>query len=168
MQGDTILYYAYGSNLLTERIRINNPSARKVAIAKLMNYRLDFTLYGKSWHGAAATVVEDSNCHVWGVVWQLDKKDIANLDRQEFGYDPITFTVETDAGQKLECRSYVVSGTPAILDKRPSQVYKNVIIKGATEHRLPPEYIEQLKNIEDNGYAGPVGIELSYDTLRNG
>lgn len=32
---ETFLYFAYGSNLLTERIRINNPSSVKLAVANL-------------------------------------------------------------------------------------------------------------------------------------
>ena len=49
---NTFLYFAYGSNLLTERIHINNPSARKLDIGKLevglyLNYYYCFipTLY---------------------------------------------------------------------------------------------------------------------------
>lgn len=32
---DTFLYYAYGSNLLKKRIRINNPSAEFLGIGRL-------------------------------------------------------------------------------------------------------------------------------------
>ena len=42
MENKTFFYFAYGSNLLTERIRINNPSARAKGIGQLKNYKLDF------------------------------------------------------------------------------------------------------------------------------
>lgn len=42
MENKTFFYFAYGSNLLTERIRINNPSARAKGIGELKNYKLDF------------------------------------------------------------------------------------------------------------------------------
>ena len=42
MENKTFFYFAYGSNLLTERIRINNPSARAKGIGVLKDYKLDF------------------------------------------------------------------------------------------------------------------------------
>ena len=42
----------------------------------------------------------------------------------------------------------------------PSVVYKDVIIRGAIEHNMPSDYIEKLKNIQDNGYDGKVDINL--------
>ena len=49
---------------------------------------------------------------------------------------------------------------PLSEDCRPSKVYKGVIVEGAHEHGLPMEYIDKLKNIEDNGYGGEVDIGL--------
>uniref|UniRef100_T1IZ91 gamma-glutamylcyclotransferase n=1 Tax=Strigamia maritima TaxID=126957 RepID=T1IZ91_STRMM len=167
-QEDSFLYFAYGSNMLTERIRINNPSARKVAIAFLQHYRLDFNLYGKAWHGAVATIVPDHDNCVWGVVWQISSNDMVNLDKQEFGYDAMTVLVHSAQGCHLQCRSYAVPSGPRPVDARPSPIYKNVIIKGAIEHHLPQDYVDQLNKIDDNGYSGPVSINLSIDTLRNG
>lgn len=44
----TFLYFAYGSNLLLQRIHINNPSAKRIAIGKLeviyINYALTTVL----------------------------------------------------------------------------------------------------------------------------
>ena len=40
--GDTFLYFAYGSNLLTERIQINNPSAKFKSTGFLKKHKLDF------------------------------------------------------------------------------------------------------------------------------
>ena len=42
--GQTFLYFAYGSNLLTERIHFQNPSATFVDAAKLDGYKLEFRL----------------------------------------------------------------------------------------------------------------------------
>ena len=44
---DHFLYFAFGSNLLTERIHINNPSARFKCVAKLDDYKLTFNHYSK-------------------------------------------------------------------------------------------------------------------------
>ena len=43
----TFLYFAYGSNLLAERIHFQNPSASFRGVAKLDGYRMDFRLPSK-------------------------------------------------------------------------------------------------------------------------
>ena len=46
----TFLYFAYGSNLLTERIHFQNPSATFRGAAQLDGYRLEFRLPSKVRH----------------------------------------------------------------------------------------------------------------------
>lgn len=91
-------YFAYGSNLWSKRIHINNPSAVRVGIGKLkvrkimqkqtikvyldyQDYKLDFVTYSKRWRGASATIIPYKGNHVWGALWELDKVDLPNLDR---------------------------------------------------------------------------------------
>jgi len=40
-------YFGYGSNLSTDRIRVNNPSAVAVGPALLNGYKLDFNYFSK-------------------------------------------------------------------------------------------------------------------------
>ena len=47
MAKKTFLYFAFGSNLLTERIHINNPSAVFRSIAKLRDHKLDFNYFSQ-------------------------------------------------------------------------------------------------------------------------
>ena len=47
MAKKTFLYFAFGSNLLTERIQINNPSAVFRDIAKLRDHKLDFNYFSQ-------------------------------------------------------------------------------------------------------------------------
>ena len=42
---NSFLYFAFGSNLSSERIRVQNPSAQYVASAVLDGYQLDFKTY---------------------------------------------------------------------------------------------------------------------------
>jgi gamma-glutamylcyclotransferase len=79
--GGTFLYFAYGSNLLTKRIHINNPSAVRVGIGKLMNYQLDFAKYSERWRGASATIVKSDKRHVWGAIWEIGLEHMESLDR---------------------------------------------------------------------------------------
>merc|ERR1711872_430943 len=71
VQGSTFLYFAFGSNLSSERIRINNPSARFKSIGKLHNHKLDFNYFSKRWQGSPATIIEVQDDHLWSVLWNI-------------------------------------------------------------------------------------------------
>ncbi|KAK5922820.1 hypothetical protein CgunFtcFv8_020053 [Champsocephalus gunnari] len=69
MQNDhTFLYFAYGSNLLKERLQLKNPSATVHGVARLKNYKLMFGNYkglaSDRWHGGVATH-QETRCGVW-------------------------------------------------------------------------------------------------------
>jgi len=169
------LYFAYGSNLLTKRIHINNPSAVKKDIGKLKNFRLDFITYSKRWRGASATIVPTENSHVWGVIWEIDNSNLPDLDRQEGVADDIYFPmnvgVETPRGDILQCRIYQQCNNPKEFvpagelpkERRPSPIYLKTILKGASENGLPEDYIEFLDSIPHNGYIGDndIGLDLN-------
>ncbi|KAJ9592008.1 hypothetical protein L9F63_001447 [Diploptera punctata] len=174
----TFLYFAYGSNLLSQRILINNPSAVRKGIGKLKNYRLDFGFpFSRRWGGCPATIVPHDGKHVWGAVWEICQSNMSDLDRQEGvnenTYFPIEVFVEAPNGSNFKCRSYQLSSTaegleheePLPKERQPSEVYITVIKKGAEESKLPPDYVELLKNIPHNGSKGgedvPVTLPLN-------
>ncbi|XP_063610195.1 gamma-glutamylcyclotransferase-like [Penaeus indicus] len=158
------LYFAYGSNLLTERIHINNPSAKMVDIGKLKDFRLDFNYFSQRWQGAAATIVEDPGNHLYGVLWEIANEDMKHLDKQEgvdHGvYKAIEVDVEASDGKMVKARSYQLI-RPLEKDRRPSFVYLDVILRGAKENGLPKDYIDFLEGIEHNGYKGKVEVNLN-------
>ncbi|KYM76863.1 Gamma-glutamylcyclotransferase [Atta colombica] len=135
-----------------------------------VNFRLDFYRYSKRWHGASATIVETEHSVVWGIIWELDKCNLATLDCQEGVQDNIyhamSVNVETPGGRTLNCRVYQQCNNPKEyikpedfpMDKRPSPLYLNTILKGAKENKLPTDYIKFLKTIPDNGYEGDYDI----------
>ena len=67
--------------------------------------------------------------------------------------------VELEDGTKEEAFTYFMV-KPEEEDKRPSFVYKDVIVRGAEEHNIPKDYLDWLKGIEDNGYKGDVNVKL--------
>lgn len=154
------LYFGFGSNLLTERIHINNPSAKKVTIARLDGYKLSFGNFSRGWGGASATIKHPEGCHVWGVVWEIDLKHLPCLDQQE-GVPHVYQRLEnmeviTPESEKLSVLTYhLVKGLD--MDPVPSAIYHNVILKGALEHNLPEEYFNFLQAIKNNGFMGDDG-----------
>lgn len=101
---------------------------------------MDFNRYSKRWCGTSATIVEMENSVVWGVVWELDKCNLATLDCQEGVQDNIyhamSVDVETPNGTTLNCRVYQQCNTPKEyikpedypMAKRPSPLYLYEII----------------------------------------
>ena len=77
------LYFAYGSNLSTERIHLNNPSAVAKGPALLKGFKLNFNYESNRWRGCAATIEHDPSSEVYGVLWELDNEHLSTLDDQE-------------------------------------------------------------------------------------
>ncbi|XP_077160631.1 gamma-glutamylcyclotransferase [Paroedura picta] len=157
------LYFAYGSNLLRERITLRNPSATFHDIAKLQDYKLAFgSPQGKqslTWHGSTATILRSPGDEVWGIVWLMDSCDLSSLDKQEGVegglYAPIEINVNTQEGKTLRCRSYQMNDYVCNL---PSPHYKKVICMGAKQNGLPIDYQKKLGTIETNNYMGNVPV----------
>ncbi|XP_046978174.1 gamma-glutamylcyclotransferase-like [Vanessa cardui] len=162
----TFLYFAYGSNMLSFRMKLNNLSAEFVSIARLDNSRLDFIRYSKFWGGPAATVVPTANAHVWGVIWRIPIDNLDRLNDQEGLERKIYYAkfvqVLTPYLGILSCRIYIQTINPLPIgdkdeipvERWPSWTYRKVLILGAIEQQLPPYYIEMLKNIKSNGQKG--------------
>ena len=81
--GDSFLYFGFGSNLMTARIQMHNPSVVFHTTARLSDYRLDFDNDSRTWKGASATIISSPGDHVWGVVWLMKLSEMTSLDQQE-------------------------------------------------------------------------------------
>ncbi|XP_034467926.1 gamma-glutamylcyclotransferase b isoform X2 [Hippoglossus hippoglossus] len=111
----TFLYFAYGSNLLKERLQLRNPSAMVNCVAMLKDYKLVFGNYkglaNDRWHGGVATIEHSPGDEMWGVVWRMNMSDLESLDSQENvtlgAYNPVDVSVNTK-GQELNCRTYIM------------------------------------------------------------
>ncbi|XP_073704114.1 gamma-glutamylcyclotransferase [Garra rufa] len=160
--GSTFLYFAYGSNLLKERLQLKNPSATVYCVAKLKDYKLVFGnhkgLASQRWHGGVATIEHSQGDEVWGVVWRMNMSDLESLDRQEnvkMGtYSPVEVDVYT-SGQNLSCRTYIMN---SCIYAPPSPQYLQVIVMGAEQNGLPEDYQDKLRSIETNKFEGPLPV----------
>ena len=162
-------YFGYGSNLLSNRMKLKNKTAIKVGVGILQDYKLTFSGQSSLWKGSTANIVPARGSTVIGVVWKVFDTNI--LDKQELHYDPINVQVTLTRlesgsdnqsadkntvpqnGQVLTCRVYVQREDHQSLKKQgtPSRGYKNVILKGMKENSFPKDYIESLINTPDNG-----------------
>ncbi len=122
---DTSYYFAYGSNMLTARLRARTPSATPVGTGYVEGRRLE------------------------------PRAEEAALDRAEgvgAGYKKDTVLVisnETEGPFALQFDTVVDAATYVATDLRtglqPYRWYKAFVVAGAVEHDLPMPYVEWLR-----------------------
>ncbi|KAK6037986.1 AIG2-like family protein [Cooperia oncophora] len=155
-------YFAYGSNLLKDRIRVQIKGAEYECNGVLKNFKLNFVGSSYSrWHGGIATITEKPGAEVHGCVWRVPEEFAGELDLQESGYHRLIVPVEC-ADALIECRTYQYSNTRASLAP-PSPTLQNRDRGGS--HRTFPARIIRLKEMPDNGYKGRVEVDV--DVIRH-
>lgn len=80
---DTILYFAYGSNLVARQMRQRCPTSRPMARGYLDGWQIDFGGHATTWAGAVANVVHSKASWVEGVIYELTFADLRALDTYE-------------------------------------------------------------------------------------
>ena len=154
-----MLYFAYGSNLDWQRIKERCPSVCFVCVAKLPGHRFAFTRKSKDLGCGVMDIISDTSSEVWGVVYQIDEKDVGHLDKAEGyrhgrpdgqnTYRRIETMVFEDGDEERPHTVYtyeVVSKSDQHIS--PNQKYKRFVVEGAKQWQLPPEYIAKLKAIK--------------------
>jgi len=143
------LYFAYGANMNLQQIRSRCNSPVAVSIARLANHRLGFYGYSGVWDGALETVEPMVGAEVWGVLFALSRLDWERLDDWQGArmdgcgmYFHFPVTVTDQDGRAVSARMYKKDITGSA--QEPSQEYLEHIVRGASEHGLPPDYIEAL------------------------
>ena len=144
-------YFAYGSNLHSQRLLERTPSAQPVTVARLSGYQLRFhkrsNLDGSGKCDAWRT--DRAKDFVLGFVWDLPPEEKTILDRIEdvgFGYRVEGVEVEASQGP-LNAFTYCAEASHIEPGLRPFHWYKNYVVQGAREHGLDPAYIEQIEQV---------------------
>jgi len=139
-----MLIFSYGSNLCRERLADRVPAAEYVATGYVARRALRLHKFGADgyWTGRAAD-------RVWGAVYRVPISEKAALDRHEFlgtGYDDHAAVVYT-GGRLLAARLYAARREAIAPGLLPFLWYRELIIRGARQHRLPAEYIARLRRL---------------------
>jgi gamma-glutamylcyclotransferase (GGCT)/AIG2-like uncharacterized protein YtfP len=145
----TILYFAYGSNMLTEWLRARCPSARVRGVASAAGYRLAFSKRSKDGSGKAM-LVADAASHAHGVLFNIAEEEMEALDRSEGrgkGYERLEgFTVRSEPdGAPLRVTTYMADETAVDAALKPYDWYLDLAVKGAEQHGLPADYVDALR-----------------------
>ncbi|MAU53048.1 MAG: gamma-glutamylcyclotransferase [Roseovarius sp.] len=141
----TFLYFAFGSNMLSNRLIARCPSAKLVGKAFVQDHALEFTK--KSVDGSGkATLIERTGVITPGVLFEIETAERDALDRFEGagkGYDRIdTFEVVT-GHDPVTAATYLASESQA--DLLPFDWYLATVVAGSLEHGLGEEHAAKLR-----------------------
>lgn len=156
-----MLYFAYGSNLSSARLRERIPSAELVATGRLPEHKLLFHKIGRD--GTAkcnACFTGRSSDHLYGAVYRIDPDHKIRLDRAEGmgkGYEIKNVTITASATEKIEAFTYFATRTARNI--RPFSWYREHVFRGACEHCFPRNYIEQIAAVEAKEDPEPARAE---------
>ena len=148
-----MLYFAYGSNMCTGRLRRRISSAAFVCIAKLTRHC--FRFHKRSPDGSAkGDAFETGNPTdvVWGVIFNINKGQQSILDEAEglgAGYEEKFATVLDQSGQEHRVILYVADAKSIDNALRPYSWYKRFVVDGGRQHNLPGEYIHNIAAMPD-------------------
>lgn len=132
-------YFAYGSNMSLRRLQARVPAARPLGTAVLAGHALRFHKAGRD--GSAkcdAFHTADVSDAIHGVLFHIDDAGKSVLDRVEglgAGYDEKQVT--------LACGTTAITYVATHIDEGllPFHWYKQHVLVGAREARLPVDYV---------------------------
>ena len=145
------LYFAYGSNMLTARLRARCPSARPLAAAVVQDFSLSFCKRGHDGSGKATlAAVTYGEGAVHGVLFEIAEAERGRLDAAEGpGYErqaqPVM--VRADGERVVRAHCYVARNEARDESLIPFDWYHALVLAGALEHRLPHAYVDGVRAV---------------------
>lgn len=147
---DSILYFSYGSNMSTPRLRERAPSARALTVARLPNHKLRFHKKSKDGSGKCdAKFTNNERDVVYGVVFEIKASEKPVLDKAEGlgdGYEEKCISVYTHDDREMNAVTYYATHIDP--ERKPYEWYKEHVVRGAREHGLPADYILAISEVE--------------------
>ena len=146
------LYYAYGSNMLTERLKARCSSALPVGIAFRQGLAIAFSKRSVDGSGKATLLPQsDPASLAWGVLFEVDASEGSALSKAEGrDYEQVeNFEVALDvSGGKRRARTYLARRGSLDPGLRPYDWYLELVVAGSRQHGLPAAYAERLRQVE--------------------
>ncbi len=146
----TLLYFAYGSNMLPARLKARCRSARFVGRAIAQNCDLSFGKRGRDGSGKA-TLTETSMAAIStpGVLYEIAHDDWLNLDHAEgSGYERVDhFPILREVtSEPVTASTYIARSMESHL--KPFDWYLALVLAGAQFHDLCADHRRRLREIQ--------------------
>lgn len=137
-------YFAYGSNMLRERLVARVSTAQAMAVGVVRDYRLDFAKVSVD-HSGKGDMVASPGGEVWGVLYEFDASQKADLDKHEGShYRAQEVVVSTSSGDEAAW-AYMAEPHRRDPSKVPYDWYLALIVAGARQGGLPVAYIQAIE-----------------------
>ncbi len=162
MPEDKIKYFAYGSNLNIDQMKVRGANIYSMDKAKLPGWKLAFTFKSSNRGGGVLDIIPgDVDDLVKGVVYTIDFESLEKLD--EFEGREIQDNREVGIYRRQyipvilgnNCKTVLTYVVNRILEYKkkthfpPSEEYIETVINGAESHDLDVDYIDKLKKFQD-------------------
>ncbi|MDK1289477.1 gamma-glutamylcyclotransferase family protein [Pseudoalteromonas umbrosa] len=144
MGSEEYLYFAYGSNLSSLRLKQRLPLVKLKGIATLKGYKLTFNMLSTDGSAKCNIIKSPEESMVYGAVYVLNHEQISHLDDIEGArYDRVQFDVLIGNDDYVSVHCYVAN--TFVNKELPFDWYKHHVFVGAQEHGFPIDYIEMIK-----------------------
>ncbi|WDE08037.1 gamma-glutamylcyclotransferase [Thalassomonas viridans] len=165
-------YFAYGSNMSVRRLKQRALGANCLGVFALTGHDLRFHKTGEDGSAKCDAFYTGSECdYIYGVLFEITAQEKRMLDQIEglgCGYEEKQVCVANQAGFTVNAVMYYASHIDTSL--KPFFWYKNHVVIGAKESRLPPGYIEkiiQVEGVEDPDQSRNAQQRALYDGMYN-
>ena len=140
------LYFAYGSNMLTERLAARCPSTEPVGMAEARGYSVSYCLQSPD-DSAKAGLLKVQNQSVWGVLFSLNRSESAVLD--SFEGTPVLYAraeieVFRPGASEPDLAVTYLPQPAHVAEGLPFAWYRALCVGGARQHGLPETAIVRL------------------------
>lgn len=143
---NSAIYFACGSNMLTERIRLRVKSATPLGMARIDGRCLDFAKVSVDGSGKADIATCEGGI-VYGVLFEIERAELDILDKYE-GIDYQRSDVRVSfCGSDSDAITYIARPEKRGV-VRPFSWYLSLVVAGAIQHDLPTSYQAALRKTE--------------------
>jgi len=146
-----MLYFAYGSNLSSARMKHRVPVCRLVATGVLEHHRLAFHKIGQDGSGKCdAYFTGNREEYILGALYRIDAVYQEFLDRAEgLGNGYVIKNVDVIiTGSRSRTSAFLYSATRIDRRRKPFHWYKEHVLRGMREHSFPEEYLARAAEVE--------------------
>lgn len=166
----SLLYFAYGSNMYSPRLRFRVPGCVPIGTASLVGRALRFHKRGADGSGKCdAHFTGKTHDVVIGVLYRIPESEKPRLDTFEGsgkGYFNELVSVIREGRVLYNVATYVADIAAIDAGLRPYQWYKDFVVLGALEHGLPGAYVEKfIASAEARGDPDPARASLRSSEL---
>ena len=149
----------YGSNLHLPRLQERAPEwDGRFQLGQLPHYELRF--HKRSCHyRVAASIAPHTTRSVWGIVIELNSRDLNRMDRYESlhlipkQYDRHTVTIRLSNRVERVVQTYIAEPEFVVEGLLPTSDYLNYLLQGGRYCGLPLDYLQAIARLGGGGHA---------------